>query len=421
MTQNTELWDVIVVGGGAAGMMTAGVAAKNGAKVLLLEKNDTLGKKLLISGGGRCNVTNAEFDTRTLLAKYKSSDKFLASSFAQFNATQSIEFFNSRGMPTVVEDLKRAFPASHKSQSVWDVLFKEMNTYGVEVRSQSPALFLERSDGAISGIKLADGTILRARSYILATGGLSHPETGSTGDGFKMLGTIGHTINPANAALVPVAVREPWIQELAGISLQDCKISLFQFEQKVHTSRGKVLFTHVGLSGPGILNSSSTIGSLIPNGDVRIELDLLPQFDYGTLNTHLQEIFKINHVKKIQNSLSDLIPRGLVSIILTLSKIDPDTACNSITRDQRITLGKSLKHFSFQVLHLLGTDKAVITSGGVPLTEVDTKNMRSKLFSNIYIIGDLLDIDRPSGGYSLQLCWTTGYVAGLAAANNKSD
>jgi predicted Rossmann fold flavoprotein len=370
MSENTDIWDVLVVGGGAAGMMAAGIAGKYGAKVLLLEKNQQLGKKLLISGGGRCNVTNAEFDTRVLLSKYKSSDKFLASSFAQWAAIETIEFFNGHNMPTIVEDLKRAFPASQKAQSVWDVLYREMNAHGVEVRSDSPAVSIKHAEGVVTGVMLADGTCVQAHSYIIATGGMSHPETGSTGDGFRMLGEIGHTINPANASLVPVAVREPWIQELAGISMQDIKISLFQFDKKEHVSYGKVLFTHVGLSGPGILNCSSTIGALLPNGDVKIELDLLPTLDYGMLNSGLQELFKTHHTKKIVNSLSELIPKGLVAIVLQLSKINPDIPCNSVTREQRITLGKTLKHFSMDISHLLGTDKAIITSGGVPLTEI---------------------------------------------------
>lgn len=413
-----DTWDVVIIGGGAAGMMAAGVAARHGAKVMLLEKNTTLGKKLLISGGGRCNVTNAEFDTRLLLSKYKSSEKFLASPFTQWDSQKTLDFFTAHNMPTKIEPEKRAFPMSDTAQSVWDVLANEMQMTGVTIRSQSPAIHLEYDAGAVTGVQLKSGEVIRAVSYIMATGGLSHPETGSTGDGFKMLHEVGHTINVAQAALVPIAVAENWIKDIAGISMSDVKITVFQYGKKVHKAIGKILFTHVGLSGPGILNMSSTIGTLLPNGDVTVELDLIADYDYSSINRTLQETFKEHHIKKISNSLSELIPKGLVATVLNLSQIDPDTPCNSITRDQRIMLGRTLKHFTVTVTHLLGTDKAIITSGGVPLNEIDTKYMRSRKYSNLYIIGDLLDIDRPSGGYSLQLCWTTGYVAATSIQKN---
>ena len=409
-----QVWDVAVIGGGPAGMMAAGRAAELGAKVLLIEKNDSLGRKLLITGGGRCNVTNAEFDTRTLLAKYKDAGKFLASPFSQWNVPETLDFFHARKMPTKVEAEKRVFPVSDSAQSVWDVLVNYLKDGKVTVLSKSPVMGFVTHDKKIVAVRLKDKTEIQARSFILATGGLSRPETGSTGDGFKWLAELGHTVNTASAALVPVRTRDPWIKRLAGVSLKDVKISIFQNNTKQESRIGNILFTHVGLSGPGILNMSGMIGELLEYGTVHLEIDTLPGLDYAALNTRLQEIIKEHHVKKIRNSLGDLVPSALVPVVIELAHINPDTPCNSITRTERIALGNILKHLPIQVDGLLGLDKAVVTSGGVRCEEVDFKTMRSRLYDNLYLVGDILDIDRPSGGYSLQLCWTTGFVAGSA-------
>ena len=419
MTKEPQVWDVAVIGGGPAGMMCAGRAAELGAHVILIEKNDSLGRKLLITGGGRCNVTNAEFDTHVLLAKYKAAGKFLASPFSQWNVQETLDFFHSHHMPTKIEAAKRVFPVSDSAQSVWDVLVQYLQQGKVTVISKSPVIGFVTSDKKIIAVQLKDKTEIHARSFILATGGLSRPETGSTGDGFAWLKKIGHTVHTATAALVPIRTKDTWITRLAGVALKDAKITVFQNGTKQESRVGNILFTHVGLSGPGILNMSSLIGELLEYGTVHVEIDTLPTLDYAVLNTRLQEILKQHHVKKIKNSLDTLIPAALVPIVIELAHINPDTPCNSITRTERIALGKILKHLPIQVDSLLGMDKAVITSGGVRREEVDFKTMQSRLYPNLYLIGDILDIDRPSGGYSLQLCWTTGYVAGTAAANTQ--
>ena len=410
------LWDVIVVGGGPSGMMTAGRAAEKGAKVLLVEKNETLGKKLLITGGGRCNVTNAEPDTRKLLEKFKDSGKFLFSAFSQWAVMETLNFFNSQGMDTKVEKELRVFPASNSAQSVLDVLVKHVKKHNVTVLSNSAVVEIVREDGVLIGVKLSNKKVIQGRSIIVATGGTSRPETGSTGDGYKWLKKIGHTIIEPTPSLVPVALKDAWVKRLAGVSLTNIKITVFQNNEKQSVVKGKILFTHVGASGPSILNLSKDIGELLKYGDVTLSLDLLPAEGHGTLNTKLQELFKEHNNKKFRNALTNLVPSAIVPVVVKLSEIDPEIQCNSIKREERLKLVSLLKGIPMQVDKLLGVHKAVITSGGVVLNEVDFKTMRSRLFPNLYLVGDILNIDRPSGGYSLQLCWTTGFVAGTWAA-----
>ncbi len=441
-----KIWDLIVIGGGPAGMMAAGRAAElaPNKSILLLEKNAGLGKKLLITGGGRCNVTNNELDNRTLLAKFKDSDKFLFSAFSQHSVKESLEFFHTRKMPTKEENEKRVFPASNTAQSVWDVLVDHLKSHGVIVRSNSTVTgFVQTKPAHIDAVKLSNGEIIQGRNFILATGGTSHPETGSTGDGYAWLTKIGHAVAAPHAALVPVEVKDPWVKKLSGFSLPTAKITIFQNDPKVPgalmkapgklaVKKGKVLFTHFGLSGPAILNMSSEIGELLKYGEVTLSLDLLPSLAYDTLNEALVTLFKKEANKMFKNALSttttttakkstsasSLIPSSLVPAVIEKSGIDPDTFCHSVTREERLHLVKVLKDMRITPTGLLGSDKAIITSGGVALEEIDWKTMRSRLVPNLQIIGDMLNINRPSGGYSLQLCWTTGWVAGSAATQS---
>ena len=409
--KDETMWDVIVVGGGPAGMMAAGRAAEKGLQVLLIEKNDILGQKLLITGGGRCNVTNNELDNRKLLEHFKENSKFLFSAFSQHSVKESLEFFNSRGMNTKVEAGLRVFPASNSAQSVWNVLVENLKKFKVEVLSNSPVVNIVKIDGKIVGVKVKN-TIYKGKSIIIATGGTSRPETGSTGDAYKWLREIGHTIIDPEPSLVPVALKDKWVSKLSGISLDNIKLTTFQNNEKQGMNKGKMLFTHVGVSGPVILNMSKDIGELLKYGEVVLSLDLLPKEDYATLNTKLQKLFKLHDKKKLINALPDLIPTALASVIIEISGLNGDTACNSVTREGRIKLVNLLKAVPMHVEKLLGEDKAIITSGGVVLEEIDFKTCASRLYPNLYLIGDILNIDRPSGGYSLQLCWTTGYVAG---------
>ncbi|MFA6432823.1 MAG: aminoacetone oxidase family FAD-binding enzyme [Candidatus Paceibacterota bacterium] len=412
-TKQNQGFDVAVIGGGPAGMMAAGRAAERGLRVVLLEKNPGLGKKLLITGGGRCNVTNAEFDDRALLAKFKDSGKFLFSAFAKHSVEESLKFFHSRHMDTKVENEKRVFPVSDSAKSVWEVLVKYMNDGKVEVRSDAEVKgFTQNKSGHIDAITLKDGTNIAAKHFILATGGKSHPETGSTGDGFIWLKKVGHKIAEPKASLVPIEVSDAWVKKLSGFSLPEAKVTLFQNDVKQAVKKGKVLFTHFGLSGPAILNMSGEVDELMKYGEVIISLDLLPKHDYATLNEALQNLFKKDDKKKLKNALDKLVPSTLVDAVLEKSGIDGNTSCNGVSRDARLHLVKVLKDMRIRPTKLLGTDKAIITSGGAAPEEIDWRTMQSRLIDNLYIVGDMLDIDRPSGGYSLQLCWTTGWVAG---------
>jgi predicted Rossmann fold flavoprotein len=412
------VWDVIVVGGGPAGMMAAGTAAESGARVLLIEKNHNLGKKLLITGGGRCNVTNAELDTRKLLTKFRDNAKFLFSAFSEWSVINTLDFFHQNNMPTKVENELRVFPVSDSAQSVWDVLVDNMKKYNVEILSNSPVTDIVREENRLIGVQLKNKNIIRAKSLIIATGGTSRPETGSTGDGYKWLRDIGHTVSEPTASLVPIALKDKWSRSLAGTTLRDIKLSLWQNDVLQDKVAGKILFTHVGISGPTVLNMSRDVGELLKYGPVVITLDLLPRFNYGELNLELQRIFNENATKKFKNSLGGILTGAMKDAIVELSGVDPDKTCNSISRAERLALVQLLKAVPMHVDRLLGLDKAVISSGGVLLTEVDMKTMQSRLYPNLFLIGDILNIDRPSGGYSLQLCWTTGHVAGKNAVKN---
>lgn len=406
-----KVWDVIVIGGGPSGMMAAGRAAERGKKVLLIEKNDSLGKKLLITGGGRCNVTNAEFDNRKLLSKFKDNGKFLFSPFSEWDVQDTLDFFNKRGMPTKTEKEQRVFPVSDKAQSVWDVLVKYIKDNKVTILSNSSVTDFVLEDKKIIGVKIKKDIVI-GKSFVLATGGTSRPETGSTGDGFKWLKKIGHTVIEPIPSLVPISTKDSWVKRLAGVSLDNIKLTITQNNEKQNTLKGKILFTHFGISGPTVLNMSKDVGELLKYGDVKIILDILPEYDHSKLNSTLQEIIKENNNKYLKNSLSKLIPSALIPVVIELSKINPEIKCNSITREMRMELISVFKNIPINVNKLLGVDKAIISSGGISLNEVNFKNMSSKIYSNLFLVGDILNIDRPSGGYSLQLCWTTGFVAG---------
>jgi predicted Rossmann fold flavoprotein len=413
-----NILDVVVVGGGPAGMMAAGRAAELGRSVLLLEKNPKLGKKLLISGGGRCNLTNNKQNIHTLADQYKGSKKFLMSAFSQFDVPKTIEFFSSFGMKTKEEAEGRIFPVSNKSQSVLDVLIKYMNNNGVKIKTNSVVsnLFLDENKEYIN-IQLKDEKLLLARSCIIATGGISHPETGSTGEGFLWLEKIGHKIVKNNFALVPIALKDSWPKKLSGVTLNDIKLTIFQDEKKYYVKKGKILFTHFGISGPMVLNMSKDIGELLNSGEVTIVLDLFPNLDSGALKQNLQNLLVAESNKKLKNTLSKLIPSAFVPVILRMVLIDGETANHSIRHEDRIKLVKYMKEIPMHVEGLLGADKAIVSSGGVALEEINLKTMQSRVVKQLYIIGDALNINRPSGGYSLQLCWTTGFVAGSNAGN----
>ncbi len=409
---NNKIYDVIIIGGGAAGMMAA-ASIDRGNKVLLIEKNENLGKKLLITGGGRCNVTNAEFDLRKLLKNYKKAEPFLYSAFTQYGVEDSLKYFNDRNMPTKVEEYGRVFPVSDSAKSVFNVLLNDIKkNKNLEILSNTPVQDILFSNGKIEGVK-TQKEIYKARRYILATGGTSHPETGSTGDAYIWLEKMGHKIHTPKPSLVPLRSYDKWIKDIQGLTLQGIKINLYAGDKKIDSKKGKILFTHFGVSGPTILNMSKQISDLLDKKEkVYIGIDLMNQYDHGNLNKFLNEILQNNPRKKVVNILSDVLNKNLVNIILDNSKIEKDLNGNSITKDMRISLIENIKNLKININGLLDENDAIIADGGVDLKEIDFKNMQSKIIKNLYIVGDLLNIDRPSGGYSLQICWTTGYLAG---------
>ncbi|MDO8496260.1 MAG: aminoacetone oxidase family FAD-binding enzyme [bacterium] len=405
-------YDVIVIGGGASGMMAAGRAAECGKRVLILEKNKELGAKLKITGGGRCNITNAEEDEKVLLAHYGEAKDYLHSPFSQFGVKDTFSFFESHGLPLIVQARKRAFPKTEKAIDVFKVLEKYLKDGKVEVRTGANVERIETQDNAVRAI-VVDGKKLVASSFILATGGKSHPETGSTGDGFLWLLKLGHTVKEPTPTIVPLAVQEEWIKKLAGVSLSNIWISFFLEGERKIVLKGDILCTHFGLSGPLILNSAGDVADLLHEGTVTAQIDTHPKNDIGSLDKHITTVFDSSKNKILKNVWNEIAPVGTAhALIPLLKKVVPNTKIHSITKEQRREIINLLKALPVTITGLMGYDRAVVADGGLSLEEVDTRTMRSKLYTNLYITGDLLHISRPSGGYSLQLCWTTGYVAG---------
>ncbi len=405
--------DVIVIGGGASGLMAATVAAERGQRVLLLEKNRELGKKVRISGGGRCNITNAEMDVRMLLKKYGEAEQALYAAFARFGVPETFEFFTSRDLPLTVEVNKRAFPETERAADVVRVFEQALAAAQVEVKTGVAVTKVRSENGRVSGV-VADNVVYRARSYVLATGGVSHPETGSTGDGFAWLAAMGHTVAAPSPTIVPLATSEAWSHTLAGKSVR-AKVTFYSEEKKAFAETGNILFTHFGISGPTVLNAAARVADLLWKGSVIARLDCFPELDEGALDRELVARFDAEKNKVLRNVLRGLLPGVATGVLAALPTIDPEKKVHSVTKEERRFLVRSLKALPLTVTGLMGFDRAVVADGGVLLAEVDTKTMRSRLMDNLYITGDLLHIRRPSGGFSLQLCWTTGYLAGMSA------
>ncbi len=413
-------YDVVVIGGGPAGMIAAGRAAELGAKVVLLEKNSKLGKKLLITGGGRCNITNAEFDVKKMVAKYGPKGKALFGSFSRFGVEDTLSFFKEHGLPTKVEAEKRAFPITNKAEDVWKTLVNYMKAGRVEIIHDAAVLGLEFSEGKITKVKSKAGDFV-AENYVIATGGKSRPETGSTGEAFEWMKEIGHSVIEEGSALVPVKIKEDWVKNLSGLSFAAAKLTVFQDSKKQDAREGKLLFTHFGLSGPLVLNMSRGIAELYKYSPVELALDIAPSMDLSVLDKKVLEILSQYLNKKIKNSLGEFIPPKLIPTVLEKTEIDGEKEVNLLNREERLRMLKFIKAMPMSVSGFLGVDKAIVTSGGVSLKEIDFKTMQSKLVSNLYLAGDVLDFDRPSGGFSLQICWTTGYLAGQNASGKEIE
>ncbi len=415
MKYDTEIYDVIVIGGGAAGMMAAGTAAKRGRKVLLIEKNSDLGEKLKITGGGRCNITNYELDTRKFLEKYGEAKDFLFSPFSQFSVKDTFSFFEKKKLPLVTQARNRVFPKSERAHDVYATLKNYVKANGVKILYQSQVIKMNTKHGEIDSVDTKT-TRYQTKSVILATGGIAAPFTGSTGDGFKWLQKLGHHIEKPSPDIVPLRSSTHWVKELSGTSLSFMKITFFSQGKKAFSKTGKILFTHFGLSSPLILNSSKQVAKLLEVGPVSAEIDLFPDTNEGLLEKRILKLFDHTKNKNLKNALYELLPKKVAETIFDLLRLrEQNKKVHSVSVEERKTLIHLLKHLPLQIDGLMGMDRAVIADGGVPLSEIDTKTMQSKIVKNLYITGDLLHINRPSGGYSLQLCWTTGYVAGMHA------
>lgn len=396
-------------------MMAAGRAAQNGKRVALIEKNKELGKKLSITGGGRCNITNAEFDTRKLMVNYGEAAKFLYSPFSQFGVQSTFDFFAGLGLPLVVEGGKRAFPETHSAPDVTATLKKYTTQNGVTLKTGLKAQGFIFHEGKIVGLQ-TNKESFSADSFILATGGLSHQQTGSTGEGIEWIKDLGHTVYKPSPDIVPLKVDEQWVKDLSGTILPFMKITFTDLNnsKKLQFSRtGRLLFTHFGLTGPLILNAAHDVKQILKHGLVRAYIDLYPDTEVGTLRNRVIETFSLHKNKELRNILKEFVPAGMhTGIAAQLPKELAEKRVHSITKEERNALVDRLKAMPLTIVGTMGYDWAVVSDGGVDLMEVDTKTMRSVKHDNLYFTGDVLNINRPSGGYGLQLCWTTGWVAG---------
>lgn len=408
--------------------MAAAVAAHAGAAVVLIEKNAGVGKKLLLTGGGRCNVTNADPDRHRLVAKYGPHGQALHSPFSRFGSVEMRELLASLGVDTVVEDEYRVFPATHRASTIRDALVRHARAGGVELRTRASATGLVLAEAAendglgrcLTGVSLDDGSIVEADAFILATGGTSRPDTGSTGDGFRWLECLGHTVRTPEPALVPMRVREPWVADLQGISRTDAKLTALLDGSRIGAKRGKLLFTHFGLSGPLALNMAQSVNEAAQGGPIELRIDFFPASDGGELDRLIQERFAATPSRIVRNCLEGLLPLRLLDTAVRLARIDAATTGATITRDARKRLVHCLSSMSLRFDGLLGAESAVVSSGGVLPSQIAFSTMASRLVDNLHIVGDMLDFERQSGGYSLQLCWSTGFVAGTAAAGAAS-
>ncbi len=402
--------DVIVIGGGPAGMFAAITASQNGKSVLLLERNDRLGKKLLITGKGRCNVTN-DCDAQEVLQNIPRNGRFLYSAMAAFPPASVMKFFESNGCPLKTERGNRVFPQSDKALSVLNCLQDELRRSHVVVKSERVRRILTEN-GSVCGV-LTDAGEHISTSVILATGGLSYPTTGSTGDGYEMAKTIGHTIVQAEGSLVPLETVGRDCPDMQGLSLRNVAIKLVNEKNKVlYKDFGELLFTHFGVSGPTVLSASAHM-----KGNCRLVIDLKPALDDSKLDARILRDLEMYQNRSMENALTDLLPRSMIPVVLRRLNIDPTMQANSLTRQQRRALVELLKAFSLEITGKRPVAEAIITSGGVKVSEIDPKTMESKLVRGLFFAGEIIDCDAYTGGFNLQIAWATAFAAGTAAAN----
>ena len=408
-----------VVGGGAAGMMAAIFAARNGQNVTLLEKNEKLGKKIFITGKGRCNITNAS-EIEDLFSAVISNPKFLYSGFYSFTNDQVIHFFEELGVATKIERGNRVFPVSDHSSDVIAALTREMQHLKVKVQLHCEVKeLLINNEREIKGVRLANGKKMTADAVVVATGGISYPSTGSTGDGYRFARNCGHKVTELFPSLVPMEVKEWYAKELQGLSLKNIEIHITDGKKKLYDEFGEMLFTHYGVTGPVILSASSIVGKTLEKKELVLHIDLKPALTEEQLDKRLLREFEANHNKQFKNAIDSLLPAKLRPVIIELSGIEEEKKVHEITKEERLNLLRLIKDFHMTLTGLRGYNEAIITKGGISVKEIDPGTMESKLIKNLYFAGEVLDLDAVTGGYNLQIAWSTGYLAGISAGQDK--
>ena len=408
--------EVAVIGGGPAGMMAAIAAAQRGAKTILLEKNGALGKKLLLTGGGRGNFCNAESDLRKLAANYGQNGPFLFHSFSQFGPKEAIEFFNGLGVKTKIENNNRVFPKSDRTADILNALIAGLNGLNVEIVCGARIIGIEKENNSIKKIVLDNRDDIVAKNYIIATGGKSYPQTGSAGDGYLWAQALGHKIDPLSPALVPVGIKEDRVKDLAGIALENPKISVFQNNKKLFSVQGELLFAHFGVSGPAILNIGGRIAESAKNGAVFIHLDFLPEIADGELQKKILGNFQKNPNKIVKNCLADFLPAALTEAVCRAAAVDAEKTANNIEKKERRRIAEAMKNFKLETGKTFPIESGMITGGGVDIAEIDHKTMRSKIIRNLFFAGEIINVHGPTGGFNLLQCWSTGRLAGREAS-----
>ncbi|HEX8974610.1 MAG TPA: NAD(P)/FAD-dependent oxidoreductase [Patescibacteria group bacterium] len=418
----SEQFDVLVIGGGAAGLMAAGRAAEKGARVALVEKNDRYGIKVLMTGNGRCNVTQdadnmVEFSKayKNGLPEGRGQGRFLLSAFNAFAPSDMRAFLAKRGVATKVEKNGKVYPASDQSKDIVKTLYQYCRENMVTFFNTEDVLDVVRNGNAIDRI-ITKKKEISAEKYILATGGKSYPHTGSNGEGFKWAHKLGHTIIEPQPCLVPIKVSEAWIEKAQGISAHNVTLNVFQNNKKIASENGDIMLAHYGLSGPAALNISREIRKILSNGGVKLEIDLKPELSFEKLDEIIRKDFESNSNKNLGNCLKDFASPKMLELIIELSGIDEQLHASRISKEDRRKIAHLFKNMTLTVQELFGFEKAMVTSGGISTKEIDSRTMKSKLIENLFFAGEVIDADGPTGGYNLQMCWSTGFLAGQSAA-----
>lgn len=401
---------VLIIGGGVAGLIAAAESAKRGNDTLVVEKMSRPGRKLMITGKGRCNITNACFDIEELIQNVISNKRFMYSAFSSFMPYDTIALMEDLGVATKIERGQRVFPVSDKAVDVVDALVKYAQDSGASF-IQGRVMSFDISDNKITAVVLEDGTRLECDAVALCTGGKSYPKTGSTGDGYFLARSVGHNVTKIKPSLVPIVLSNNFVPKLQGLSLKNVKITVFDGEKEIYSDFGEMIFTHYGVSGPIILSASCHMDSP-KSHNYKIHLDLKPALDEKTLDRRIQRDFAENNNKDFINSLSALLPKKAVPVIVSLSGIEPGEKVNQITKEQRKKLVSAIKDIVLNVSDFRPIDEAIITSGGVETKEVNPKTMQSKIVDNLYFAGEILDVDAYTGGFNLQIAFSTGYLCG---------